>query len=238
MGFANKLGSSNYQGQRDHLKNEYLRMKGQLKDESGRNITQAGIKIIAPRLYGGSAEHQTGDYSVINGQSVQLFDGAARIIDSSVWESESKAVEMYENQILEMAGTFIRAGDALARKYLGNFYQYLKPLVGQGIRANFSTMAEKADLDADFLTDELLAVDARPSALRAMSELSSSYPLAIMKLKLVIRFAGFIFEGKTLPELPQGEAPTSQTVQTVAQPSTGGQRFVDSVSTRGPLAEV
>ena len=238
MGFANKLGSSNYQGQRDHLKNEYLRMKGELKDESGKTITQAGIKIIAPRLYGGAAEHATGDRAVINGQSVQLFDGAARIIDSSVWESESKAVEMYENQILEMAGTFIRAGDALARKYLGNFYQFLKPLVDQGIRDNFSTMAVKADLDKDFLSGELLAVDARPSALRAMSELSTDYPRAIMKLKLVIRFAGFIFEGKTLPQLPEGEASNSQAVVNVAEPSGTAPRSVNTASTRGPLSDV
>lgn len=236
MGFANKLGSN--QGQREHLKNQYARMYGELKDDSNQSITQSGIKIIAPRLYGGSSEHATGDRAVINGQSVQLFDGAARIIDSSVWEQESRAVEAYEDQILEMAGTFIRAGDALARKYLGNFYNYLKPLNDQGLRDNFVNMAQSADIDSDFLTDELLRADSRPSALRAMSELSSVYPMSIMKLKLVIRFAGFIFEGRSLQELPKGEAPDSRVVQDSAAPSTSGQRAVNTVTTKDVLKDI
>jgi len=239
--YGERLGSAKNQGQRQHIKNETARKHGQLKDVNGQNMEQNGIEVVAKRLYGGAGELSTGDKTVIRGASVQCFDGAARFVDSNIWHAETQSVMKYEQFILDMAEVFLKGGNALCRKYTGNFYRYLTPLRGgQWNRGDFDDLARASDIDDDLLGEDLYQADGRPSSLRAMSELSDKYPAAIMKLKLVIRWCAFVFsEEGAMPELPEGEARNTAITNNIARPRADGEnRNVATFSNKKALEAI
>ena len=230
---SNRLGGNN-EGQIQHNRNDKARRQGELLQPDGKPLQLRGLRTSAPMLEGGTAMHSVGDWAVADGKdskvyNVQLYDGVARFIDRTVWEEETDSIIEYEKQILKMARSFILGGDELAQKYLGPWYKYLLPdTAGGWTRASFDKYANKSSIDARSFTsgvsgNTIYNCNATPSFMRGMSELSDTYPLCLLKLKLVILWAGFVFEGKPLKQLPQ--VPDMDVINNrTAQPHDAGDR--------------
>jgi len=192
-----------------HNLNEQRRHDGLLVAPSGKHITEDGVFTYKPTAYGGTAEFGTGDYVNAHGQRVRVYDGNVREISTEVWKRDRATTIQYEEHLLELVETFIKGSDDLANKYMTTFYSYLAPFTAgaTGKGSFFNSFAKAAGIDETLITDELTLVDARPSAIKAMSELSDKFGYAIQKMKMIVSFCGFVFKGAQLPIIPEGSAP-------------------------------
>lgn len=184
---------------KEKARDDYERAHG--RSEEGAFIS--GLQLYRPLTAYGSELPAGSLFSTPNGD-LRLYDGTARLVDSSVWNKEISEHISRRKQIEELALNLIKAGDSLAIKYLGPFYSLLQP---GGWRKNVDKLPIRKWLEIDgYNKDQIDAivesvggdddVDATPTSIQIENETSQEYTKKIRKMMWTLRYCGLIFTGK------------------------------------------
>lgn len=196
---------------REKAKEDYRRHHG----ETPGGAFMSGVRRIKP-LDANFNELATGyDYISTDGKPVTVYDGIITEVDKSVFDHEVAMFEEREKRVNELVKAFLRGGDALTRKYIGPYFDWLKANQPADT-TKLKLMLKRDGLpddDADEIINQIKPRDARPSKINSFSNPTQEYTNCINKLQWILKYTCIVFTGK--PGIVAPDIPTYSEVNTI-----------------------
>lgn len=174
-----------------------------------------GVRLIAP-LANDGGNLAAGSIVSLEGSTFKLYNGHVRIIDNTALQRDIEICKRRRAEIEDLIELILIGGDAISIKYLGPYHNclYQPNLAGQLEKFREFMLIDGYDesqIKATFEACKCLEgdnnVDARGSSLQMKNQFSQEYTTGIMKLRLVLSYAGLLITGKQHSE--NMEMPTS-----------------------------
>lgn len=181
---------------------DYLRKHGQ----GAGGAFVAGVRIIKPLDSFGKTLASGTNYVLPEGE-VTVYDGNVRYIDEEVFKHDVEQFARRQRHVDKLVKAFLQTGDAVCMKYIGYYYDWLKPEKPAGDqREALISYMEMDGMDNDTATkrvDAIIPHDGTPDHINSYTNPSDKYTNSLNKLMNILKYTCVIFMGKNGSVAPE-----------------------------------